>query len=179
LNVVWKDPLARTWSPGDDLAKAKTQIAAPIKKLEDMGLMVKARVESTQDSPEYKIIDKVAKEENADLVIVGARGKGFLRSWVLGSVSTNVLRYGTHDLLIMRYKMVESGEIEKICPNLFSSVLCPVDFSEVGMAAVNLLMDLGLGTNVHLLTVIAKGDTAEEIEARMKDAEKKLDAVKN
>jgi hypothetical protein len=36
-----------------------------------------------------------------------------------------------------------------------------------------------LGTNVHLLTVIAKGDTAEEIEARMKDAEKKLDAVKN
>jgi nucleotide-binding universal stress UspA family protein len=79
----------------------------------------------------------------------------------------------------MRYKMVESGEIENICPNLFSRVLCPVDFSEVGMAAVNLLRDLGLATSVHLLSVIAKGETAEEVEARMKDAEMKLDAIKN
>ncbi len=179
LNVLWKDQLAREWSPGDDLAKAKSEIQEPVKKLEGMGLKVKARVEPSQESPEYKVIDRVAKDESVDLVIVGARGKGFLKSWVLGSVSTNVLRYGTHDLLIMRYKMVESGEIENICPNLFSRVLCPVDFSEVGMAAVNLLRDLGLATSVHLLSVIAKGETAEEVEARMKDAEMKLDAIKN
>jgi nucleotide-binding universal stress UspA family protein len=179
LNVVWKDQLARSWSPGDDLAKSKAEIEGPIKKLEGMGLKVKARVEASQEAPEYKVIDRIANEENADLVIVGARGKSRFRTWVLGSVSTNVLRYGTRNLLIMRYKVVESGEIEKICPTLFSNVLCPVDFSEVGMGAVNLLKDLGLATSVHLLSVIAKGETAEEIEARMKDAETKLDAIKN
>ena len=179
LNVVWKDQLAREWSPGDDLAKAKAEIAKPVKKLESMGLKVKTRVEPAQENPEYKVIDRVAKEENADLVVMGARGKGFLRSMVLGSVSTNVLRYGTHNLLIMRYKMVESGEMEKICPNLFSKILCPVDLSETGMAALNLIKDLGLTTNVHLLSVVAKGETAEEVDARVKDAEKKLETIKN
>ena len=179
LNVVWKDELAREWSPGDDLAKAKAEIVKPVKKLESMGLKVKARVEPAQEIPEYKVIDRVAKEENADLVVMGARGKGFLRSMVLGSVSTNILRYGTHNLLIMRYKIVESGEMEKICPNLFSIVLCPIDLSEAGMAAVNLFKDLGLTTNLHLLSVVAKGETADEVDARVKDAEKKLDAIKN
>src|SRR5512137_2037825 len=75
LNVVWKGQLARSWSPGDDLAKSKAEIEGPIKKLEGMGLKVKARVEASQEAPEYKVIDKIANEENVDLVIVGARGK--------------------------------------------------------------------------------------------------------
>jgi nucleotide-binding universal stress UspA family protein len=179
LNVVSKDQLEREWSPGDAVAKAKAEIDEPVKKLEGIGLKVKARVESSRDSPEFKVIEGVAKEETVDLVVMGARGKSFLKSIVLGSVSTNVLRYGTHNLLIMRYKLVESGKLESICPDLFSKVLCPVDLSKAGMAAVNLIKDLGLATNVHFLSVIAKGETAEEVEARMKDAEKKLDAIEN
>jgi len=35
------------------------------------------------------------------------------------------------------------------------------------------------GNSVHLLSVIDKGETAEEIEARMKYAEKKIDAIQN
>jgi len=53
---------------------------------------------------EYEIIQRVAEDEDAALVIMGARGRGIWQGLLLGSVSTDYLRYGTKDLLIMRYK---------------------------------------------------------------------------
>jgi nucleotide-binding universal stress UspA family protein len=78
----------------------------------------------------------------------------------------------------MRYKTLDSGSMEKYCPMMFSKVLCPVDFSEAGMAALNLIKNIDQPINVHLISVIGKGENAAEVEARMKDAQGKLDALK-
>jgi nucleotide-binding universal stress UspA family protein len=179
LNVLYKSEIGRTWSPGDDIKKANAQFEKPKKDLESIGLKVKAKAVESGDSPEYKVIEKIADEEKADLVVMGARGKSLFRGFVLGSVSTNVLRYGTHNLLIMRYKTLDSGKMEKYCPMMFSKVLCPVDFSEAGMAAINLIKDIQQPISVHLLSVIGKGETEAEVDARTKDAEKKLEALKS
>jgi nucleotide-binding universal stress UspA family protein len=178
LNVLYKSEIGRTWSPGDDLKKAKAQFEAPKKELEALGLKVTTRVEESGNSPEYKMIEKIADDEKANLIVMGARGKSLFRGFVLGSVSTNVLRYGTHNLLLMRYKTLDSGSMEKYCPMMFSKVLCPVDFSEAGMAALNLIKNIDQPINVHLISVIGKGENAAEVEARMKDAQGKLDALK-
>ena len=39
-----------------------------------------------------EVIPRVAEEWDADLCIVGARGLGAMKAWLLGSVSTAVVR---------------------------------------------------------------------------------------
>lgn len=178
LNVLYKDELARVWSPGDDLKKANEKLMKPKKALESRGLKVTTRAEPAGSSAEFEVIENIAKKENVDLVVMGARGRSLLKGILLGSVSTKVLQRGTRNLLIMRYKTLDDGSLEKVCPHLFTKVLCPVDFSEAGMAAVNLIKNSDIPVNIHLLNVVAKGETADEIEARTGHAKEKLDAIK-
>ena len=149
------------------------------KPLEDGGLKVKVMAVSTGENEEYRAIQKVAEEENVSLIVMGARGRSILRGLLLGSVSTGVLRYGTRDLLIMRYKSLEDEKLVKFCPYLFSDVLLPTDFSEAGMAAINRVKNYKLANKVQLINVVAKGESAQEVEARVKDAQMKLDAIRD
>jgi len=179
LHIVSGDPLARVWSPGDEVKEAKAKLEELKKPLEDSGLKVKVMALPASENEEYEVIRDVADEENVSLIVMGARGKSILRGLLLGSVSTGVLRYGKHDLLIMRYKSLEDENLEKFCPRLFSNVLLPTDFSEAGMTAINRVKDYKLTNNVELINVVAKGESAKEIEARVKDAQTKLDAIVN
>jgi len=69
-------------------------------------------VEPAEDIAEYAVIQRVAEEENVALVVMGARGRGIWPGLLLGSVSTDYLRYGTKDLLIMRYKTINDAFAE-------------------------------------------------------------------
>ena len=137
LHIVSGDPLARVWSPGDEVKEAKAKLEELKKPLEDSGLKVKVMALPASENEEYEVIRDVANEENVSLIVMGARGRSILGGLLLGSVSTGVLRYGKHDLLIMRYKSLEDEKLEKFCPRLFSNVLLPTDFSEAGMTAIN------------------------------------------
>jgi nucleotide-binding universal stress UspA family protein len=53
LNVMTRDPLARTWSPGDEQQAAAKKLEISKKTLEEMGLKVKPRVEPAEDIAEY------------------------------------------------------------------------------------------------------------------------------
>jgi hypothetical protein len=138
LHVLAKDPLARVWSPGDELKQAENQMEAPKKALQDANLSVKVRAEIAVETPEYAIIRNVAREENVSLVVMGARGRSIWQGLLLGSVSSGVLRYGDKDLLIMRYKTLgdEKEEMGKYCSRIFEKVLAPTDFSHAGNAAI-------------------------------------------
>jgi nucleotide-binding universal stress UspA family protein len=92
-------------------------------------------------------------------------------------VSTNVLRYGSHNVLIMRYKTMEDGSLEKFCPLLFSNVLLPTDFSKPGMAAIDLVKEHKLTDNAHLINIVARGESSKQVEARVNDAKIKLQAI--
>jgi nucleotide-binding universal stress UspA family protein len=54
-----------------------------------------------EGDPAHTIID-VASEQNADLVVVGARGTTGLRRFALGSVSSKLSHHAPHSLLIVR-----------------------------------------------------------------------------
>jgi nucleotide-binding universal stress UspA family protein len=179
LHIVARDPLARVWSPGDKIKEANSKLEELKKPLVDSGLKVKVMSVSTNENEEYQVIQSVADKENVSLIVMGARGRSILRGLLLGSVSTGVLRYGTQDLLIMRYKSLEDENLEKFCSNLFSNVLLPTDFSEAGKAAINRIKDYKLTNNVKLINVVAKGESAQEVEMRVKDAQAKLDAIRD
>lgn len=180
LHVLAKDPLARAWSPGDELKQAENQMEAPKKALQDANLSVKVRAEIAVETPEYAIIRNVAREENVSLVVMGARGRSIWQGLLLGSVSSGVLRYGDKDLLIMRYKTLgeEKEEMGKYCSRIFEKVLAPTDFSHAGNAAIERIKEAKLTDNILLLNVVAKGEKQSQLDASLKDAHKKLEEMK-
>jgi nucleotide-binding universal stress UspA family protein len=181
LHVLTKDPLARTWSPGDERQKVVKRLEADKKVLEEAGLKVKTIVEYAEEIKEYEIIDRVANRENVSLVVMGARGRGLWEGMLLGSVSTDYLRYGSKDLLIMRYKTLGSAdkaELAKFCSFIFEKVLCPTDFSEAGNAAIERIKARKLTKNLLLLNVVAKVESQAQLDAELKSSQEKLEAMK-
>lgn len=181
LHVLTKDPLARTWSPGDERKKAMKKLESDKKVLEEAGLKVKPIVEYVEEIKENEIIEQIAVKENVSLVVMGARGRGLWEGLLLGSVSTGYLRHGSKDQLIMRYKTVGSAdkaELAKYCSFIFERVLCPTDFSEAGNAAIERIKSQKLAKNLILLNVVAKVESQAELEAELKSSQEKLEAMK-
>ena len=181
LHVLSKDPLARVWSPGDEIKKAKKQMDATKSDLKDANLSVKVRVEIAEETPEHIVIKRVAKEEDVSLVVMGARGRSIWQGLILGSVSSGYLRYGDRDLLIIRHKTLgdaDKEELGKFCSSMFERVLAPTDFSKAGNAAIERIKDSKLTNDVLLLNVVAKGISQSQVDHALKNARDLLDAMK-
>ncbi|RFA32522.1 universal stress protein UspA [Virgibacillus dokdonensis] len=53
-------------------------------------------------SPKVKIAKDIAKQFEADLIICGATGMNAVERFLIGSVSENITRYATCDVLVVR-----------------------------------------------------------------------------
>ncbi|MDD4162644.1 MAG: universal stress protein [Methanothrix sp.] len=107
-------------------------------------------------------IARAAIEENVSLICMGAQGKGLVEGMLLGSASTEVLRQGQTDLLIIRYKIMDGGNDreheknhEKLCRDIFSKVMLTTDFSAAAQDAVSRAKDLAGVREILLVHVIA------------------------
>lgn len=180
LNVIGpSDPLARVWDPGARLEEAKEKLAEQAKFVEAQGLEVEQRAEPMLEGNIFRKVQAVSDEEGVSLVVMGARGKGFVENIFLGNVAKNTLRYGDKHLLLMRYKMLEGGEdLEEYCSMITAKVLCPTDFSEPSEEAINLVKGMEGVHEVVLLHVISSGESQEHVDAKTKEAEEKLNATK-
>ncbi len=110
-------------------------------------------------------IQKTAQEETVSLIIMGAQGKGLVEGILLGSVSTEVLRHGETDLLLIRHKVLEAGGedgLEKFCPNIFSRLMVTTDFSPAAEDAISLVKGLQGIAEILLVHVISRGEDFEE-----------------
>jgi nucleotide-binding universal stress UspA family protein len=58
-------------------------------------------VEAYADDAAEGIIDE-AERQQADLIVLGTRGRGTAARWLLGSVSTKVLQHAPCDVLVVR-----------------------------------------------------------------------------
>lgn len=150
------------------------------KHLENIGLKVKVKIEVITGGDVSHAIIEILNKEKSTLVVMGAHGKSLIEGILLGSVATDVLRYGNSHVLIMRHKFGErygDKKYEKLSPNVFSKVLLPVDFSEPAMETISLVKDLkGVG-KVVLVHVVDKGETQEEIDTCIKEAKKRLEDI--
>ena len=97
---------------------------------------VEARV--TEGRPTSEIV-RVAKEIGADLVVMGTHGRSGFDRLVLGSVTEKVLRHAPCPVLTVTSKTVpvyRSGRPP------FESLVCPVDFSEDSLRALEYALSL-------------------------------------
>ncbi|VVB88355.1 Universal stress protein [uncultured archaeon] len=109
---------------------------------------------------------------------MNAHGKSLIKGLLLGSVPLDVIRHTKTDVLLMRYKLAESMEgqkLEKFCERVFSKVLYPTDFSEPAGKGLSFVKDLQGVEEIVLVHVVTKGETDEEIETNVQEAKKNLE----
>lgn len=177
LHVIRRSIVSRAWDPAAEVQKAEKMLEEQKSYLQALRFNVKTRVEAILEGDIARTIQKVADEEKATLIMMGARGKGRVSGLFLGNVSRNVLLYGHTNLLIMRYKVLEGEKLGQFCRSLFTKVICPTDFSEQAEKTIFFAKDLkGVG-EIGLQYVVASGESDEQIDVEVKDAAVKLNAI--
>ncbi|HUS75343.1 MAG TPA: universal stress protein [Methanothrix sp.] len=177
LGVISRSAITRVWDPVAELKEVEKSLMEEKKVIADPAINVKVRAVSVLDGEVAGAIQKVAEEEKVSLVAMGARGKSRIQSVLLGSVSRNVLRFGDTHLLVMRYKILESGDMEIHCARVFAKVLFPTDFSQPAEVALSFLKSIQGIEELVLLNVVSTGETDDEIDANVKEAKKKIDEI--
>lgn len=73
-----------------------------------LGLIAEARVSSTMSTASEAIV-YASEEVNADLIVLGSRGRRGLKATLLGSTSVNVLHHATRSTLVIPSPSVASA----------------------------------------------------------------------
>ncbi len=183
LHVVARGPIMRFWDPVAEVRDDERKLAEEAKRIKLPNVAIKTRSTFAVGGAGDVVgsaINKIADEENVDLVIMGARGRSLIGSDILGSSSRGVLQLGDRNLLIMRYKLLgdmEKGSLEKYCARIFSKVLVPTDLSEPSEAATSLIKSIpGIG-EIILLYVVSRGETKGEIDTTTTSTTEKLNEI--
>ena len=120
-----------------------------------------------------------ANEEDASVIVMGARGTSLFRDLFLGSTTSDVMRYSKKPVLIIRFNLVKKlGKIEceRVCQDLLGKTLFATDFSEQSQRALGLLQTLKeSGANeLVLVHVVDRGENEEQAKAFQAAAQKEL-----
>jgi nucleotide-binding universal stress UspA family protein len=105
---VWAGPYAPS-VPEDELARAAEKIAEEGEALVPDGIAVSSRTAEGSPGPELL---KRAEAANHDLIVMGSRGRGAVRSVVLGSVSHYVLNHSKVPVLIVQDRDQPEGDTD-------------------------------------------------------------------
>lgn len=117
-----------------------------------------------------KQINKIATEQEVDLILIASHGKGFIRTTLLGSTSFDLARMTEIPLFINKLDEDEPSLI-----NLLEHVLVPTDFSTESLSALNVLRNLKDYINkVTLVNVIERSRNEEDLAERKSHALAKL-----
>jgi len=133
----------------DDIAIAREQALAwlPAARPPDVDVVIDA------GPPANRIVAR-ASALPADLLVIGTHGRGGFEHLVLGSVTEKVLRKATCPVLTVPPHARTTSRLP------FKRLLCPVDFSESSLAALELAFSLAKegDAEVTILHVFDAGD---------------------
>ncbi|MCE5298291.1 MAG: GNAT family N-acetyltransferase [Methanoregulaceae archaeon] len=145
------------------------------KRFLSWGIPVRTRILQADGRDIQGLILTCARKEGVDLIMLGARGKGFVEGLFLGSVSSQILRHATthvlithhHGSFVSRQKTEFAGTSQK---NLFTKVLYPVDFSKPSRQGLDLISGQEDIDELVLLHVIPNVENRKELDQAIRDA---------
>ncbi|WP_137285624.1 universal stress protein [Halorussus salinisoli] len=99
--------------------------------------------------PHVEIL-KYASQNDVDLIAMGRQGQGRLEDFLIGSVTTNVVREA--DVPVLTVRMADNGEL--YCP--YENILVPTDGSQTATNAADTAIELTdrYDATLHILSVI-------------------------
>lgn len=126
-------------------------------------------------------INDIAAEEQADLILVGAKGENIIRKIFLGSTVRDLIRIGKTPILVEKFKQgLPKQECVAVCARKFKKILLPTDFSEASMRVYNLVKDR-LARHVDevvLVHVVDRGHTEDLVNKWRAEAADRLNALR-
>lgn len=138
------------------------------------GVTVTALVREIASEEIAECIGTAASEEGCTLIMMSRRGAGIISSILLGSVASDLVRYGEHSLLLIppARPAAFSGT------GLLSRVLVCTDFSmpEIGDLAFDILP---AGSTADLFHVVTSGNSGQEVQDSVAAASARLDHIRN
>jgi len=178
LKEVILTHVADTHSAGGNVVEFQKhnerKLEAYKKELEEMGLSVTVKVPIGFIGEE---INRIADEEKVSLILTGSRGKGIIQRRLLGSSTTDILRKAATPVLVEKCKKTGPNQCEALCKQKFLKILIPTDFSIHADKMVNKIKEIKNLQEVVLLSVIEKGETAEEVAEKKNDLKDKLSTM--
>ncbi len=146
-----------------------------VERLSGAGFQVTPMVPVGVPAPE---IVRIAREEEAGVIVIASHGEGFIRQVFLGSTVFDVLRLSPVPVFLEKFKDGESDTCTPVCTQRLRRVVVPVDFSpcsRVGILTVGSWEKM-VG-EILLVAVIERSRNAEELERQRLDAAEKLEGI--
>jgi nucleotide-binding universal stress UspA family protein len=110
--------------------QAEPKLQEQKKLLDDQGFQVTVRIEP--GLPAFEI-NRVAREADASLIVIGSHGATLAREMLLGSVATEVLHQSRHPVFVAQLKIDDTKDqirCEMLCTDFHRHVLFATDFSD-------------------------------------------------
>jgi nucleotide-binding universal stress UspA family protein len=166
------------WTHGPELENARLLMGERKELLEKQGLNITTFVEEIKVGTIYQRILSIAELNTVSLIVMGTHQKTRFDSLLHGSVSYDLLHHMNTHVLVLRQNAPErAGGIfpDEICPQIFSKVLVPLDFTENSYEMLALVREMhGNIGELVLQHVVTQGETEQEIEQGIAQAGKVL-----
>jgi nucleotide-binding universal stress UspA family protein len=108
---------------------------------------VQLRIDARAGTPVKGILHEAAAR-HSDLIVMGTHGHSGFDRWVLGSVTEKILRKASCPVLTVPPPV---GEPTVDAVTMFKRILCPIDFSEPSMKALEYALSLAKEADAELL----------------------------
>jgi nucleotide-binding universal stress UspA family protein len=179
LHVVY------TRYPPKDPAIVPPQVSEALSALEEMkkelsmpGVAITTLCEMVTGGEIADIINQAAQKLGISLIVMGRRGTGIIETLVLGSVASDILRYGNTDLLLIPSPPKGSPYPDTPPPALFSHVMACTDFSEPEIGFICLEELPGI-QRVSIFHAVTTGASDNEVQSATDEAELRLTAIRD
>lgn len=98
-----------------------------------------------------EILGRIA-DTRADLFVIGSHGHSGFRRFLLGSVTEHVVREARCPVMVVSPR---APDADPSAPVRFARMLCPVDFSDGSLKALDVALALAQEASAHLLVLHA------------------------
>jgi nucleotide-binding universal stress UspA family protein len=134
-----------TVSPEQTREEVTAELSTFVAQVDTTGVIL--CLDARAGSPVETIVN-VAEEVHSDLTVLGTHGHSGFDRWVLGSVTEKVLRKARCPVLTVPRPVTEQPfDVLR----LFKRILCPVDFSESSMKALEYALTLAKEADAELV----------------------------
>jgi nucleotide-binding universal stress UspA family protein len=154
--TVGLPPSRRGTRPAADRERALEEVRRYVGPVQSAGIPVEAVV--VEGDVVVEILAR-AQALRADLLVLGTHGRSGFERWMLGSVAERLLRRASGPVLTVPRQA--SGRDEE-APQGFRRILCPVDFSETSLKALQHAFALAQESDARITLLHALEAAAEE-----------------
>jgi len=131
--------------------ETEAALAERVERVVAMGLEARYRLDL---GTPFREIVRAAKEEETELIVMGAQGKALLQELVLGSVSEKVVRQARVPVLLYRFRPLQHDAERRpdytVRP-LLDRILLATDFSDTAHKALQFLVEMTRNTGAEVM----------------------------